>query len=159
MASTTYQLQGKTYCLRCLIQLFCERSLVVKAGWSLLVLLSISSAGYLIHNSFANWSKSPIATTVSTHPIEELPFPTVTLCPPKGANTALNYDIMQAEEGSLTLRDREEIKLFAKSLFEDKEASAFTDELVELINLRNLKALYNSEEIETGSFYPQTYKY
>ena len=97
------------------------------------MILSFSCAGILIHNSFADWSKSPVSTTVSTQPLENLPFPTVTVCPPEGANTALNYDLMKAEEESLSQEDRGEIKQFAKSLFEDKDAKKFTEELVELI--------------------------
>ena len=111
----------------------------------------MSYAGYLINNSFADWANSPISTTVSTHPIDELPFPTVTVCPPEGANTGLNYDLMKADKGSLTLEDRQQIQNFTKNLFEDKEAKAFTEELLELINQKNLPALYNSENIQTGS--------
>ena len=116
-----------------------------------MVLLSIGFAGYLIRNSFANWSKSPIATTVATRPIEELPFPAVTVCPPEGANTALNYDLMKADEGSLTPEDRKEIQNFTKHLFEDKEAKEFTDKLIELINPGNLKAAYDAKKITTGT--------
>ena len=108
----------------------------------------MSYAGYLINNSFTDWANSPISTTVSTHPIDELPFPAVTVCPPEGANTGLNYDLMKADEGSLTLENRKEIQNFTKCLFEDKEAKAFTEELIELINQKSLLALYNSENIQ-----------
>ena len=113
----------------------------------------MSYACYLINNSFTDWANSPISTTVSTHPIDELPFPMVTVCPPEGANTGLNYDLMKADEGSLTLEDRREIQNFTMHLFEDKEAKAFTEELIELIKQKNLPALYNSEIIQTGSGY------
>ena len=108
----------------------------------------MSYAGYLINNSFTDWANSPISTTVSTHPIDELPFPAVTVCPPEGSNTGLNYDLMKADEGSLTLEDRREIQNFTKYLFEDKEGKAFTEELIELINQKNLPALYNSENVQ-----------
>ena len=55
---------------------------------------------------------------------------------------------MKADEGSLTLEDRQEMQNFTKYLFEDKEAKAFTEELIELINQKNLPALYNSENVQ-----------
>ena len=36
-------------------------------------------------------------TTVDTLPISKAPFPVVTVCPPNGTNTLLNYDIMAAK--------------------------------------------------------------
>ena len=54
-----------------------------KAFWSLVVIISFLGAIYLIHDSYSDWQESPIATTISTHPIAELDFPTVTVCPPR----------------------------------------------------------------------------
>ena len=34
---------------------------------------------------------------METFPISEVPFPEVIVCPPLGSNTALNYDLMTAE--------------------------------------------------------------
>ena len=52
-------------------------------------------SGYLIWNSVDNWQKNPVATTISTHPIEMVTFPRVYVCPPKGTYTNLNYDIVE----------------------------------------------------------------
>ena len=62
-------------------------------------------ASTLINNSYSDWQESPISTTITTHPIAELDFPTVTVCPPRGSHTALNYDLIQSQ--SMTGKDRE----------------------------------------------------
>ena len=68
-------------------------------------------ASYLINSSYSAWHKSPVSTTITTHALSDLPFPTVTVCPPKGSNTALNYDLMKANNDSLTDEDRENLKM------------------------------------------------
>ena len=45
--------------------------------------------------------------TITTHPVADLEFPTVTVCPPKGSNTALNYDLIRARNVSFTDDKRE----------------------------------------------------
>ena len=67
-------------------------------------------AGRLIKDSYSNWHASPISTTITTHPIDDLDFPTVTVCPPKGSDTSLNYDLMKADNNSLTEQDRQNLK-------------------------------------------------
>ena len=49
--------------------------------------------------------------------ISELDFPTVTVCPPKGSNTALNYDLIKADNNSLTHQDRETLIEAAYNIF------------------------------------------
>ena len=69
--------------------------------------MGFSTAFYLINDSYVDWQASPIATSISTHPISELEFPTVTVCPPENSNTALNYDLMRAINITLTDKDRQ----------------------------------------------------
>ena len=63
--------------------------------WILVVLSGFSFAGFLIFQSFQNWSESPIKTTVETRSIAGITFPKVLVCPPKGTFTDLNYDLMK----------------------------------------------------------------
>ena len=72
--------------------------------------MGFTGAGVIISNSYSAWQESPVATSITTHPIAELDFPTVTVCPPKGSNTALNYDLMKADNNSLTEENRERLK-------------------------------------------------
>ena len=78
------------------------------------------SAGYLIYNSFHDWAESPTITSVETFPISEVPFPEVTVCPPLGSNTALNYDLMTAVNITIDVETRNksvEMKGLTLSLF------------------------------------------
>ena len=74
--------------------------------WFLIVGLCFAVAGTLITNSYSDWQESPIATSITTHPIAELDFPTITVCPPRGSHTALNLDLMKADNDSMTEKNR-----------------------------------------------------
>ena len=73
-------------------------------------MLGFLGAGFLIANSYSDWQESPVATTTRTLPIADLDFPTVTVCPPKGSNTALTHDLKKADNNSLSQKDRDELK-------------------------------------------------
>ena len=47
---------------------------------------------------------------LSTHQISKIILPTVTVCPPKGSNTALNYDLMRANNISFTEEQRGQLE-------------------------------------------------
>ena len=81
----------------------------VRVFWILVVLAGFSSAAYLINTSFQSWADSPIKTTVETWPIKEIKFPKVTVCPPRNTYTDLNYDLMLAENMTLTEDMRDEL--------------------------------------------------
>ncbi len=70
--------------------------------WFLIVVTGFVGAGYLIRESIASWSESPIKTTIETLPISEIKFPKVTVCPPKNTFTDLNYDLMITENRTMT---------------------------------------------------------
>ena len=75
-----------------------------KMFWFLVVVAGFSAAIYLINDSYADWQASPIATSTSIQPIADLDFPTITVCPPKGSNTALNYDLTRLKGQRTNLR-------------------------------------------------------
>ena len=70
--------------------------------WILVVITGFSGAGYLINESFQSWADSPIKTTIETRPMSEIKFPKVTVCPPKNTYTDLNYDLMVADNVTIT---------------------------------------------------------
>ena len=84
-----------------------SQSKVGKSLWCMIVCLGFCGAGYLIQSSYSSWQDSPVAASITTHPIADLDFPTVTVCPPKGSHTTLNYDLMKANDTSLTKEDRD----------------------------------------------------
>ena len=79
---------------------------MAKCFWILIVALGFSGAFYLINSSYNDWNDSPISTTISTHPLDDFKFPTVTVCPPKGSTTALNHDLKSLSNVSLSEEDK-----------------------------------------------------
>ena len=82
--------------------------------WIVVVFLGFTGCILLIQESFYNWQKHPIATTIETLPISEITFPNVTVCPPKHSFLNLNYDIVQSE--NLILKDSQRKELFDYAL-------------------------------------------
>ena len=90
---------------------------LVKVAWIGIVLSGFCISGVFIWNSVDNWHKNPVATTISTHPIDQVTLPTIYVCPPKNTYTNLNHDL---------------VNIFNTTLTNDQEASLiyFIDELV-----------------------------
>ena len=114
------------------------QSKVAKCAWALTVCGGFIIAGLLIGKSYHEWQKSPFSTTITTHPIEELDFPIVTVCPPKGSNTALNHDLMKADNESLTANDRKNLSNTAYEIFMEPFHMQYIEHMVAFANLENL---------------------
>ena len=99
-------------------------------------------AGYLINDSYSDWLDSPISTTISTHPIDDLDFPTVTVCPHKGSHTALNHDLMKADNRSLTEKDREDLKQAVFITIIEPSHQDYIKSMVATANPSNLRQMY-----------------
>ena len=94
-----------------------------------------------------------MATSITTHPIADLDYPTVTVCPPKGSNTALNYDLMKNDNSSLTNEDREHLKNEASKLFLEPSHSNYISKMLAIANPENMK-----ENLEGFQSVPRTYR-
>ena len=57
------------------------KSLVAKALWVFIVFLGIGAAAFLIWNNFDSWAANPVVVSVVQVPIEQAPYPSVTVCP------------------------------------------------------------------------------
>ena len=85
--------------------------------WLVIVLFGNILAGLIIFESFVDWAKNPIRTTIKTKPITELKFPNVTVCPPHNTFTDLNYDLMMVGNKTLSKEKIEiDIQAIIKSL-------------------------------------------
>ena len=91
-----------------------------KIFWTGVVCLGFIGAGLLISKSYKEWQESPVATSITTRPISDLDFPIVTICPPKGSNTALYHDLVKAGNGSLSEKDRSALKESAFKIFMER---------------------------------------
>lgn len=50
--------------------------------WTILVIVQIILASFLVQESWLTWEQSPVVTSVDLMGIENLDFPAVTFCPP-----------------------------------------------------------------------------
>ena len=87
--------------------------------WFFIVVTGFCGAGYLIRESFASWSESPIKTTIETLPISEIKFPKVTVCPPRNTFTDLNYDLMITENVTLSNDQKDELYEYVVELIDE----------------------------------------
>ena len=65
----------------------------IRLVWTLTVLTGFVTAGFLIKQSLNDWELNPIATTITTAPIEQVTYPLIYVCPPRNTFTNLNYDL------------------------------------------------------------------
>ena len=108
----------------------------------MIVFTSFCGAGYLIQSSYSAWQASPVATSITTHPIADLDFPTVTVCPPKGTHSALNYDVMRADNNSLKKSDREKLKKEIYNLFIEPSHMDNAVSMVAVANSENMQQTF-----------------
>ena len=107
------------------------------------VLIGFVAAGYLVGKSISAWLSSPVMTTITTHPIGQLNFPTVTVCPPKGSNTALNYDLMRLQNWTLSREDRDFLRQDIIKAFVNEGHRRFVDKMFIAANSENLKQVFS----------------
>ena len=126
-----------------LVYISTSKKRLLRVLWIAIIVTAFSVALKLIFNSFIDWSRDPVSTSVSTHPVEKLTFPNVTVCPPKGFNTALNYDLMKTKNISLSRSNREELVDVAKNALLNDSYVNFNDLMVAVANPQNLRQMYN----------------
>ena len=112
---------------------------VGKFCWFLVVCLGFTGAGYLIQSSYSDWQKSPVSTSITTRAISDLDFPTVTVCPPKGSHTALNYDLMKADTDSLTEQDRDNLKEAVYNTITEHSHQDYIRSMLATVNQANVR--------------------
>ena len=82
-------------------------------------------------------------TTITTHPINELDFPTVTVCPPKGSNTALNFDLMRLRNRTFSFDDQEDLRKEIIRSFVNIGHLTFVDKMLNAANPNNLGQVFS----------------
>ena len=110
--------------------------------WFGIVCLGFVGAGILIGKSYKEWQESPIATSITTHPIKDLDFPMVTVCPPQGSNTALYHDLVKAGNGSLSEKNRQSLKESAKDIFIKAPHKEYAKKMMTTSNARNVDQVF-----------------
>ena len=115
---------------------------VERCVWFVIVCLAFASAGIIIGRSLSDWQDSPIATSITTRPLEELAFPQVTICPREGTNTALNHDLIKAENNSLNGESRATLQKAAYDIFTTSTYQKYIDAIIDLVGNDHLKDVF-----------------
>ena len=117
-----------------------SRSKRAKLAWFICVLVSFSIAIFLIWKTTKEIQDDPFSTAITTHPIGELDFPMVTICPPKGTNTAINNGLMKAKK-PLTEKQKEQLKNATRKIFIDEPFLDFSNFLFAVANKANIRKM------------------
>lgn len=91
---------------------------LTRVFWTFVVVAGFTGAFFIISESFYNWQKGPISTTLETLPISEITLPNVTVCPPKNLFLDLNFDIVQTENITFDNKTRRELIKYALNLID-----------------------------------------
>ena len=127
-----------------------------KTLWFVIVLTGFVTAFCLINNSYVSWEESPVLTSISTHPISQLKFPNITICPPEGSNTALNYDLMRSQNVTLSEQDRKELIDWMSKMLLELPSIEYVKKAKEMVNEGNIESIMTAT---THTFtYPNPYK-
>ena len=109
-----------------------------KIFWLAVVAANFGVAVYLISSSYVEWTESPVSSTTITSPIDELQFPEVTVCPPKGSNTVLNQVLSQVKKEKMTPELRKRLKKKAQEIFIEKPSKKFAKDMAHLMNIQSM---------------------
>ena len=99
-----------------------------------------------------------MATSIATYPIEKLDFPTVTVCPPRGSNTALNHDLIKADNQSLTEKDREHLKEALYEIFMEPSHQAYMAQMLAFANRNNIRKTVDGFHAVPKPFGPNSFE-
>ena len=104
-----------------------SKSLGFRSAWIVAVILSVFFAIYQIHSTFKSWDQNPVSTDIEVLPISGVKLPGITVCPPKGSHTALNYDLIRTKNITLDNMDRQEMINIAVNHIIFKESELYKD--------------------------------
>ena len=86
--------------------------------------------------------ENPIATSITTHPIDDLDFPVVSICPPKDSSTALYHDLVKAGNKTLSDKDRDALKEAAYAIFMEESHKDYVKAMLATSSPENMIQLY-----------------
>ena len=128
-----------------LAQISTAKSLTARAVWTAIVVVCFAFAVYMITDSYKEWQESPVLTTITTHPINELEFPTVTVCPPRGSNTVLNHLLEKVQDVNFSEEERQELLSISKEIFIEIPSKKFIPKMTELLDLNYKRSIANEQ--------------
>ena len=128
-----------------LVHVSTAKSRAARAGWVAIVVSCFSIAISMITSSYKEWQESPVSTTITTHLITELEFPAVTVCPPRGSNTALNHLLEKVKDVNFTDEERNELLDISKEVFLEIPNKKHAEHMTELLSTENMRSIANGQ--------------
>ena len=128
-----------------LVYISTSKSFLIKCFWLFVVVVCFSICGYLILQSFIDWEKAPIATSEETVSIQEVVFPKITVCPPRGSHTALNHYLEKSKDIYLNEDQKDELVKLAENLVEEKESWEIMKENMEFKEKNKFRNWYEGK--------------
>ena len=128
-----------------LVHISTAKSKAARAAWVAIVVACFAFAIHMITSSYNEWQESPVSTTITTHPITELKFPTVTVCPPRGSNTAINHLLEKVKDVNFTEEERQELLDISKEVFLEIPNKKYASQMAGLLSMDNMKSIANEQ--------------
>ena len=122
-----------------------SKSRATRVAWVAIVVACFALAIYMITSSYKEWQESPVSTTITTHPIIELEFPTGTVCPPRGSNTALNHLLEKVKDVNFTKEERQELLDISKEVFIEIPNMMYAQNMTALLSSENMRSIANGQ--------------
>ena len=128
-----------------LVHISTAKSKAAKSIWLAIVVACFAFAIHMINDSYKEWQESPVSTTITTHPITELEFPRVTVCPPRGSNTALNHLLEKVKNVKFTKEERQELLDISKEVFLEIPNMKYARQMIGLLSDENMRSIANGQ--------------
>ena len=145
MATATFREFLESSTIHGLVHISTAKSRAARAVWVAIVVACFAIAISMITSSYKEWQESPVSTTITTHPITELEFPTVTVCPPRGSNTALNHLLEKVKDVNFTKEERQELLDISKEVFIEIPNKKYAKQMTELLSIENIRSIANGQ--------------
>ena len=128
-----------------LVHISTAKSRAARVAWFGIVVACFAVAIHMITSSYKEWQESPVSTTITTHPITELEFPTVTVCPPRGSNTALNHLLEKVNYVNFTEEERQQLLNISKDVFLEMPNKKHAGQMAALFSSENMRSIVNGQ--------------
>ena len=135
-----------------LVHISTGKNALVRCIWAIIVVACFSYDVHMIESAFRSWAANPVVTSVDTKPIGEVILPEITICPPPGTNTALNLDLVTAEQVELDENQRENLTLVAVETLHNTSINMFIDEQASFHTSDSIFDVYSGLQKMTYAF-------
>ena len=145
MTTTTIKEFLESSTIHGLVHFSTAKSRAARLAWVAIVVASFAFAIREITNALQEWRESPVSTTITTHPITELEFPEVTVCPPRGSNTALNHLLEKVKDVNFTGEEKKELLEISKEVFLEIPNKEHAQKIRDPLSVENMRSIANGQ--------------